>query len=79
MAEVTRRLRVGGPVAQLVEHRVYTAGVVGSSPAGPTHVLSSPHRVPAPLAGRHPVCHLGWGMAGGRGGPPIRYAAAIWR
>ena len=25
-----------GPVAQLVEHRVYTAGVVGSSPAGPT-------------------------------------------
>ena len=26
-----------GPVAQLVEHRVYTAGVVGSNPAGPTN------------------------------------------
>ena len=25
-----------GPVAQLAEHRVYTAGVVGSRPAGPT-------------------------------------------
>ena len=27
-----------GPVAQLVEHRVYTAGVVGSNPAGPTQI-----------------------------------------
>lgn len=30
-----------GPVAQLVEHRVYTAGVVGSSPAGPTDLIQS--------------------------------------
>src|SRR3954451_11282633 len=29
-----------GPVAQLVEHRVYTAGVVGSSPAGPTDITA---------------------------------------
>jgi len=30
-----------GPVAQLVEHRAYTAAVVGSNPAGPTKVCSS--------------------------------------
>jgi dinuclear metal center YbgI/SA1388 family protein len=28
--------RRSGPVAQLAEHRAYTAGVVGSNPAGPT-------------------------------------------
>lgn len=34
MAGAAHRAR--GPVAQLVEQRVYTACVVGSSPAGPT-------------------------------------------
>ena len=30
-----------GPVAQLVEQRVYTAAVVGSSPAGSTEFIES--------------------------------------
>ncbi len=41
MAVGTGTIRGLGPVAQLVEHRVYTAGVVGSSPAGPTDLIQS--------------------------------------
>src|SRR5665648_332204 len=45
-----------GPVAQLVEHRVYTAVVVGSRPAGPTHITAGQRHVRAlqPAGGEAP-------------------------
>ena len=44
---------VAGPVAQLVEHRAYTAGVVGSNPAGPTELLRPPAIGRSGCTGRH--------------------------
>ena len=46
-----------GPVAQLVEQRVYTAAVVGSSPAGSTEFTESPRgrRVNVKSRGRRAI------------------------
>ena len=73
-----KHLRTHGQLAQLVEHRLHTAGVTGSSPVLPT--MPTQRGQPPSIFGavvqsvRTPACH-----AGGRGfkSLPLRHLGSL--